>query len=447
MSISKPVRAAALVFAALLTTAPVFAAQPSDVPEIQSWRTDNGARVLFIAADSVPMVNARVTFAAGAARDGDLPGQARLTADALLSGTGERDADAVAAALDQHGAEVDTGAARDMAWLSLTSLAADDQLWPTVEVLRQILGEPAFPEGEVDRLIGQQRTSLQREQQSPGAIANRRFWETAYEGHPYASNPLGTSDSLDAIEPDHLAAFHEQYYVAENATVAIVGAIERSGAERLANELVGALPGGAPAQALPAPPELEEDVTVRESFPSTQAHIMIGRPGVARGEEDKAAFHVADHVFGSGSFTNRLFNEVRKERGLVYGVRSNSTAMAAAGPYRIGLQTRGDQESEALEVVRDELDKFLDGGPTEDETETAVQNIVGGFPLLIDANSSLVGHLSVIGFYDLPLDHLATYPRRVEDVDPDVAHQAFVDVLGGKPRVTVIVGGDRARDD
>lgn len=441
-------RGAAAALAGLLALAWTgLAGAAMDVPEIQSWHTDNGVRVLFIEMRDIPIVSAQLTFAAGAARDGDHPGRARLTADALMSGTGELDADAFAEAIDRHGARVETGSARDMAWLRLTSLADDDQLWPTADLLADMLAAPAFPAGEVERLISSHRTALRQERQSPGAIASRLFWETAYEGHPYAGNPLGTTDSLDGITPDHLREFHRRYYVGANANLALVGDLDRDAAERFAEALTASLPEGEAAAPVPPAPDLDDDVTVRESFPSTQAHITVGRPGEARGRPDAPAFDVANHAFGAGSFTSRLFREVREQRGLVYGVHSSSRAMAAAGPFRIGLQTRGDQAEEALAVVNAELERFLDDGPTAEETEASVLNITGGFPLSIDANSKLVGYLGVIGFYDLPLAYLENYPQEVAAVDARAAHRAFLAVIGHRPLVTVIVGGDRALDD
>ncbi len=437
-------RAGCIALALLCSPAVVAAVE---LPDIHSWETDAGMRVLFIEAPDIPMVSAQLTFSAGAARDADQPGVARITASALMSGTTNRDADELATAIDGYGARVGTGAARDMAWLSVSSLSDDDILWPTIDLLAEVLAEPAFPEDEVRRLIGNHRTALQREQQSPGAIASRHFWETAYEGHPYAANPLGTEASLDAMDAEALRDFHRRYYVARNANLALVGDLDRDAAERLAEALTAGLASGEAAADIPPAPELDEDVTIRESYPSTQAHIMVGRPGVARGPDDSPALHVANHAFGGGSFTSRLFREVREERGLVYGVRSSSSPMAAAGPYRISLRTRGDQEEEALAVVEDELQRFLADGPTAEETEASVLNITGGFPLSIDANSKLVGYLGVMGFYDLPLDYIESYPGAAAEVDATAAHNALRDVLADRPRVTVIVGGDRARED
>ncbi len=432
---------AAFALAVMLATAPALAA-----PEIEQWTTDNGARVLFVQAPEIPMVDARVTFDAGSARDGDQPGIARLTSNLLMSGTEERDTDAVARALEREGAEVSTGSARDMAWIKLRSLSDAEQLDPVTSLVGELLARPAFPEDELGRLAEQQRTGLREQEQSPGGIADRLFREALYGDHPYGQDPLGTRESLEAIDRDAVRAFHDEYYVAANANIAIVGDIDVERAKKLARTLVGDLPAGESAPALPPVPELEEDRTIEESFPSTQAHVKIGRPGVARGYEQWPELYVANHVLGGGGFTSRLYDEVRSKRGLVYGVYSHFSPMAQTGPFRIQLQTRGDQVDEALDVVHDVFNEFHARGPSAEEVEDSILNITGGFPLRIDSNDDITGYLAMMGFYDLPVDYLERFPEQVRDVDADSAHAAFLDALGQRPRVTVIVGGDRARD-
>ena len=434
-------RRALAALALLLAAAPAAAA-----PEIRQWTTDNGARVLFVHAPEIPMVDARVTFDAGAARDGEHPGIARLSANGLMSGTDERDTDAVARAFEREGAEVSTGSARDMAWLELRSLAEAEHLEPVASLAGRLLAQPAFPADEIARLADRQRTALRERAQSPGGIARHRFREAVYGDHPYGHDPSGTPASLDAIDRAAVRAFHRRYYVGANANVAIVGDIERERAKALARTLVGDLPAGAPAPALPSVPELGADRTLRVPFPSTQAHVMIGRPGVARGYEHWPALYVANHVLGGGGFTSRLYDQVRAKRGLVYGVYSGFTPMQVRGPFTIRLQTRGDQVDRALGVVRGVFDRFAGKGPTVEEIEDAVRNITGGFPLQIASNDALTGYLSMMGFYGLGSDYLERFPEAVESVGAAEAHAAFLDALGQRPRVTVIVGGDRARD-
>lgn len=432
---------AAIALALMLAPAPSLAA-----PEIEQWTTDNGARVMFVRAPEIPMVDARVTFDAGSARDGDQPGMARLTSNLLMSGTDERDTDAVARALEREGAEVSTGSARDMAWVKLRSLSEAEHLDPVAGLVGELLSRPAFPQDELARLVEQQLTGLREQEQSPGGIANRLFREAIYGDHPYGQDPLGTRESLKAIDREAVRDFHDRYYVGSNANIAIVGDIDRARAKTLARTLAGDLPAGEGAPPLPPVPELEEDRTIKEPFPSTQAHVKIGRPGVARGYERWPALYVANHVLGGGGFTSRLYDEVRSKRGLVYGVYSYFSPMQQAGPFRIQLQTRGDQVDEALGVVRDVFNEFHSKGPSAEEVEDSILNITGGFPLQVDSNDDITGYLAMMGFYGLPVDYLERFPEQVREVDADSAHAAFLDALGQRPRVTVIVGGDRARD-
>ncbi len=435
-------RVRALVAALALGGSPALAA----APEVQQWTTPAGTSVMFVETRAIPAVDVRMTFAAGAARDGEHPGIAHLTSDLLMSGTEQLDADALAQAYEREGAEVSTGAARDMGWVEFRSLSDPQHLEPVARTVAALVSEPAFPAAEVERLIDQQRTSLAQEAQSPGALASRAFWRAVYGDHPYGHEPLGTEESLDAITRADIQAFHQRYYTAANANLAIVGDLSPAQAEGLARTLTEALPEGEPAPDLPPVPALEETVSVREDFPSTQAHVLIGRPGIARGDERWPALVVANHVLGGGGFASRLMHEVREQRGLVYGIGSGFSPMSATGPFRIRLQTSGDQTQEALEVVDDQLARFLGEGPTQSELDDAIANISGGFPLEIDSNSALTGHLAMMGFYGLPADYLASYRERIEAVDAAAAREAFREVVGDQPRVQVIVGGNRARN-
>jgi len=437
---ARRVAAAAAAIGLLATALPAAAA----MPDVQQWTTDNGARVMFIEAHEIPAVNVQMTFAAGSARDGEHPGIAHLASDLLMSGTADMDADALARAYENEGAEVSTGAARDMGWVEFRSLSEDEHLQPVARTVARMTAAPAFPDAEIERVRSQQKTSLENKAQSPGDLARRAFWKAAYGDHPYAHEPLGTPDSLDATTRADLQAFHDRYYVARNANLAIVGDLTRERAQALAETLTGPLAAGKPAPALPPVPKLEHDRTIHQPFPSTQAHVLIGRPAIARGYERWPALYVANHVLGGGGFSSRLMTEVREKRGLVYGVYSYVSPMAAAGPFIIGLQTRGDQTDQAVGIVRKEFDRFYDEGPTTDEVDDAVKNIAGGFPLRIDSNADLSGYLSMMGFYGLPTDYLSRFRNEVREVDATAAHAAFADAVGQRPRVTVIVGGDRA---
>ena len=410
---------------------------------IQHWTTANGARVYFVPAPDLPMADVRVVFDAGSARDGDHPGVARLTNALLATGAGELDADALAEGLESVGAELGNGALRDMAWVSLRTLTEPAAYRRAVALFSLVVQSPRFDREDFLRERERLRVALRLDAQKPGRIAERAFYRAVYDGHPYGSPVKGTEASLKALKRQDVLAFHRRFYVARNAVVAIVGALDRKQAEALAEQVVGALPEGQRAPALPPVPDLQMAREERIPHDSTQAHILMGQPGMRRGDPDYFPLYVGNYVLGGGGLVSRISREVREKRGLSYSAYSYFLPMARRGPFILGLQTRADQADEALAVLRRTLTEFVDKGPTDKEMQAAIRHITGGYPLRIDSNREILEYIAMIGFYDLPLDYLERFNERVEAVTRAQVIDAFRRRVHPDRMVTVIVGPNR----
>ena len=178
----------------------------------------------------------------------------------------------------------------------------------------------------------------------------------------------------------------------------------------------------------------------RIPHPATQSHILIGAPGVARGDPDYFPLYVGNYILGGGGFASRLMNEVREKKGLAYSVYSYFMPLKQPGEFQIGLQTKKEQADEALKLVRDTLKNFIAKGPTEKELLAAKDNIIGGFPLRIDSNRKILGYLSVIGFYGLPLTYLDDFTHNIDKVTIAQIREAFKRHIDLQAMATVIVG-------
>jgi zinc protease len=132
---------------------------------------------------------------------------------------------------------------------------------------------------------------------------------------------------------------------------------------------------------------------------------------------------------------------VREKRGLVYSVYSYFMPMQENGPFQIGLQTKKEQSNEALKLVNETLEKFMQNGVTEKELQAAKDNIIGGFPMRIDSNGKILDYISMIGFYQLPLTYLDDYNKKIAAVTTVQIKEAFNRRIDRKKLVTVIVGG------
>jgi len=141
---------------------------------------------------------------------------------------------------------------------------------------------------------------------------------------------------------------------------------------------------------------------------------------------------------------SRLSEEIREKRGLSYSVYSYFTPMAEPGPFTMGMQTRNEQTEEGLTVLFDILREYIRDGMTDEELENSKKNITGGFALRIDSNKKIVGYLSMIGFYRLPLDYLDKFISRIESVKLEDIHKAFRARINSERMITVTVGGEAA---
>lgn len=408
------------------------------LPQIEHWQTGNGARVYFVAAHELPMVDVQVVFDAGSARDA-VPGVASLTARLLMEGAGALDANTIAERFDALGARVGSSAGRDNASVSLRSLTDPALLQPALETLALVLRAPTFPAAAFERERNRALVALRAQEQNPGALAERAFYQALYGQHPYAQATLGTTQSVTTLKRADLLNHYRNYFTARNAIVVIVGDLQRDAAAAVAETVVGKLPGGSVPPPLPAvTPATGGKVHV--AHPSSQTHILVGQPVLRRGDADYFALYVGNHILGGSGLVSRISDEVREKRGLAYSAYSYFLPMREAGPFQLGVQTKNESAAEAMEVMRATLQRYRDEGPTAAELSAAKKNITGGFPLNIDSNSDIAGYLAMIAFYDLPLDYLDRFIERVEAVTAEQIRDAFQRRVDPQRLVTVTVG-------
>jgi len=426
----------------LLSTLLVFSVSIAQAgPEIQHWQTSNGARVYYVPAPTLPMVDIRIIFDAAGARD-NIPGVALMTNGLLEEGTAEMDADAIADAFASVGAQFGASSHRDMSVINLRSLTQTDLLDKAVSTATQLITKPSFPDESLDRERKRMLIALQGKKQSPGAIASEAFFTALYGDHPYANEATGTEESVQQIKRQHLIEHHQRYYVGQNAIIAIVGAVDRQQAEQLAETLLGKLPAGEAAKTIPVVASLTQAELVKKAFPSSQTHLLVGQPAIKRGDKDHFALFVGNHILGGSGLVSRLTDEIREKRGLSYSTYSAFSPMRQRGPFRLGLQTRNDQADEALKILIQTLEEFMANGPTAEELELAKKNIVGSFALNLDSNSKIIESIAMIGFYQLPLDYLDTYTAKVEAITIEQIKDAFKRHVQTDKMVTVLVGSE-----
>lgn len=412
------------------------------LPTIQSWTTPQGTRVLLLENRSLPMLDVRVDFDAGSRRDAaGKAGQASFAFGLMTLGAAGRDENELARAEVDLGAAISTGVDSDGAVISLRTLSEAPIRDAAVQLLVDVLTRPDYPAPVLEREKTRLRAQLQQARTDPGSLAADRFGALLYGDHPYGRTNAMQLAALDGLTRADLLDFHRRHVVAPRAVIAMVGDISRADAERLALRIAGALPATAPELPL-LPPVVFATPAASErlDFPSSQAHLLLGMPYIARNDPDFFALALADYILGGGGFNSRLTRVLREEKGLTYSVYSTFQAQLQPGPLYIGLQTRKEKADEALVLVRRVVEGLVRQGPTEDELRQAKADLINSFSISLDTNRKWLGMLARIGRHNLPLDYLHTYDRNIRSVTVAQVRAALQRHLDPQKLVSVVVG-------
>jgi zinc protease len=381
-----------------LAGAPAFAGPLADRQVLP-----NGVVLLVAERPAIPIVVVRVHLRAGSVYDPtDAGGLANLTADVLTRGTAKRTGPELDSAIEFVGGSLEGDAGRDGATVGLSVLRKDLALG--LDLLAEVLLQPAFPEAELKRRREEIAAGIQRSEQDPQIVAGRAMAELLYPGHPYSRPVSGTVESVRRLTREQVAAFHRENYRPDVAVISVVGDVTR---DEIRRDLVARLSAwtapAAPGPAIPQAPASPPIETRRIERDLTQATVSLARPGIRQDHPDYFPLVVANYILGGGS-ASRLYTKVREERGLAYSVYSALGAGRYGWSYFVGLQTRLEAVDEAVRLVKEEMARMGREAVTPRELDAAKSYLIGSYPLRTDTSGKMAGLLVAVEENQLGLD-------------------------------------------
>ncbi|WP_294539948.1 pitrilysin family protein [uncultured Rhodoblastus sp.] len=411
----------------------------SRAERVQHVVSPGGVKAWLVEDYAVPLAAVEFSFAGGASQDP--PGKAgagALLAALLDEGAGDLDAEAFHRALDDHAIRLSFNVERDEFGGRLQTLSR--HIDKAFELLALAVNAPRLDAAPLERVRGQVNAMLKRESKEPDAMAAQAWRRAAWPDHPYARSPRGELGEIDAVTRDDLVELRRRILARDTLKIAVVGAID---AARLAAH-VDAVFAGLPARADLAPvPAIEVHGLGRRivvDFDVPQANIRFGRPGIARADKDYIAAMVVNHILGGGSFTSRLFQEVREKRGLTYSVYSSLTT-AESSPSLIGAtSTKNERAGESLGVIEAECARLAAEGPTADELEKAKKFLTGSYALRFDTSTKIAGHLLHLQREGFDAGYLDRRNSEVEAVTLEDANRVAKRLIGDARLLVAIVG-------
>jgi zinc protease len=437
--------AAALVAALSAGSAGVFAAEPpAFVPPAPVIRTlPNGLRVAVFQDRRLPLVHLQLLLPAGGAQDAaGTPGVANATALLLRAGTSSRTAGALEADVDFLGGSINAAAARDFSGVSGTFLAADFEAG--LELLADVVVNPTFPPEQVERFRAVTAEQLLRARQDPATQAEDRLWAIAFQGHPYARNPLGTLESLGRLDREAVKAFHRDFYRPDRAVLAIAGDVDLEFAFAVASDRFGGWAGRAATPSRPSAP----------APPAAMRIQLVDRPGMARSEvriglvcpsrtdPDALPLQLANTLMLGGP-SSRLTRALRADGGLPSDVSTSYTVLRDAGLVSLGVEARNDSVALFVARIRDELARLRTQLPGEADVAAVRRAFENSYPLQFQTPGELIAQWMGADFYGLTsawFDHYAGNVGAVTAAQVGAAASRWLD----PSRCVVVVVGPAA---
>ena len=419
----------------------LFAKPKNDYLNIQTWKTKSGVPVYFIREKKLPIIDIEIIFHAGSAYDGKHYGLSSLTSSMIGRTTYSQSENEIIDQINDLGTDINTYNNRDSLIISFRSLSTEQFLKPSLKLYQDILTQSKFDSRIFKRVKNQYLTSLQLDEQSPTTIAYKRFYRTLYGKHPYGHPINGTIKSINNIQIKDIENFYQQYIVAQNGIITIVGNISKNKAQQISDRLTEKIPQGTYAGDIPKPATPIKDKNISIPFPSQQTTVLIGTLGIQKGSPMFFPLTVGNQILGGSGLTSLLFNEVRKKRGLAYGAYSEFNTFQQNGTFIISTKTRNKKVPQTIQVIQNVLKKFIEKGPISTQINSAKKYIIGSFPLSFASNESKSNMLGLIGFYQLPLNYLNTYTENINKVTRQQINRDFHAILKAQKLITVTVGG------
>jgi zinc protease len=421
----------ALGLVAFLCLAPAASAMT-----IEKIVSPSGIEAWLVRERAVPLVALNYAFHGGSSQDdARKAGTANLVADTLDEGAGSLDSKTYHERLENHAIDLRFQVGRDYFRGSLRTL--NEHRDEAFDLLHLALAKPRFDADAIERVRAQELAGLRRETTDPNDLASRKWWHTAFPDHPYGRESRGTLETVPRITADDLRNYVRRVFARNELTVSIVGDIDAATAAKLIDRAFAGLPAKNDLKRVPAtnPMNLGRRIVIDVDVP--QAVVNFGGQGIARHDPDFMAAYIVNHILGGGSFSSRLYREVREKRGLAYGVSDQLVWFRRAAVVIGGTATRADRTADALKVIEHEIKRMAESGPTADELQEAKDYIKGSYVLSLDTSGKIAAQLTQIQIDKLGIDYMQRRNGMIEGVTIDDAKRVAKRLYSGGLLVTV----------
>ncbi|AFZ33049.1 processing peptidase [Gloeocapsa sp. PCC 7428] len=424
---------------------PIESATPTARQLPEQFKLTNGLEVLLLPDKSTPTVTLSGYIKAGSEHDiNTKAGLAALTADNLMNGTKTKDAQTLAASLENRGARLEFAAFREGVDATGYSLATD--LPVLIETFADVMQNANFPANELELARKRALTNLKLELDSPAQVARRQFQQTIYPpNHPYHSFP--TAESLQQISRADVMRFYQQHYRPDQVILTLVGDFEPQQVRSLLEQQLKnwRSPGKPPTVNYPQVSLPQSVIRRSPVLPGkTQAITLMGYRGIERRDPRYYSALLLNQILGGDTLSSRLGTEIRDRQGLTYGIYSYFQAGRNAGPFLIQMQTSPEDAARAIASTTQLLQQVHNQGVSQNELDTAKRSLTSGYTVSLANPDSIATQILMNAVYGLGAAELRAFPQKLNSVTLTQVNQAAKELLQPNNIVVVTAGPGRS---
>ena len=403
---------------------------------IQKSTIDN-TNIYFQANNDLPMIDIALNFRAGSAFDGKLNGLSDLSVGLFATKTKVSSEQELINKITDIGASIHAETTKEYFSVNIRLLSDDTVVTALLEILKEIFTQADFDKKILAREKSQATTHISYLYNQPNYLASLEFSKKLFANNPYSQPTIGYLNTIENITVKNIENFYAKLICASNANICIIGDVDNSKAQDIAQTIVQSLPKGHKnLQTFEQANNFAD--TIKIPYKSKQTSILMGHQ-LFLDIESQLYFplKLGNEILGGGGLNSLLFNKVREELGLVYNIGSSINLNPEYGSFVISAQT--SNHSLALETINDIYKDFI-ATEINDETLANTKKHIEGTHLLGSVrNSSKLSMMSSIANKDLSLDFFNTYSENTNKVTAKQIKDAF-EAIQHNELITVLVG-------
>ncbi|MBX9927064.1 MAG: insulinase family protein [Hyphomicrobiaceae bacterium] len=430
---------AATAVVSLVMTILTLSTTQAAAMKIETVKSPGGIEAWLVTERSVPMMALRFAFIGGSSQDPvGKDGTANFLTAMLDEGAGDLDSTVFQQRMEEIAMRMSFEDGKDTFYGNFQTLTVNRD--KARDLLKLALTKPRFDAEAVERIRKQLLAGLIYAERDPEKVASRAWYEHAFNGHPYARPTEGTKETLAAIDKAALESYRKKVFAKSNLKVVAVGDIDAAELGAFLDAVFGDLAAKAELAEVPKTMPMKGAMQKIVEMNVPQSVAVFGLPAMMRKDPDFMTAFVMNQILGGGGFASRLMEEVREKRGLAYSVFSYIQPFQHTSVFAGGVATKNEEINQSLEVIKAELKRMADSGPTESELANAKSYLTGSYALRFDTNAKIASQLLGLQVEGFDKDYIKSRNAQIEAVTmPDVKRVA-AKLLKSDELIVTIVG-------